>query len=161
MARREEAVRLYDERFARMWEFYLAASEMSFRKQNLMNFQIQLTKRQGVVPMTRDYIAREEARLRGVEQRQAAAAAIGGRMNRGDSSSAGCKRRRNAQNPMPDGQAARAKRQARWRSQGTARNSGRETSSMASISADSQSGLLGSRSPRPELLLTPSLFPVA
>jgi cyclopropane-fatty-acyl-phospholipid synthase len=32
MARREEAVRLYDERFARMWEFYLAASEMSFRK---------------------------------------------------------------------------------------------------------------------------------
>jgi cyclopropane-fatty-acyl-phospholipid synthase len=67
MARRDEAVRLYDERFARMWEFYLAASEMSFRKQNLMNFQIQLTRRQGVVPMTRDYLAREEARLRGVE----------------------------------------------------------------------------------------------
>jgi len=68
MARREEAVRLYDERFARMWEFYLAGSEMSFRKQNLMNFQIQLTKRQGIVPMTRDYITREEARLRGIEQ---------------------------------------------------------------------------------------------
>jgi cyclopropane-fatty-acyl-phospholipid synthase len=68
MARREEAVRLYDERFARMWEFYLAASEMSFRKQNMMNFQLQLTKRQGVVPVTRDYIAREEARLRGIEQ---------------------------------------------------------------------------------------------
>ena len=68
MARREEAVRLYDERFARMWEFYLASSEMSFRKQNLMNFQIQLTKRQGVVPMTRDYIGREEAKLRGVER---------------------------------------------------------------------------------------------
>jgi cyclopropane-fatty-acyl-phospholipid synthase len=68
MARREEAVRLYDERFARMWEFYLAGSEMSFRKQKLMNFQIQLTKRQGVVPMTRDYITREEARLRGIEQ---------------------------------------------------------------------------------------------
>ncbi|MCA1452317.1 class I SAM-dependent methyltransferase [Bradyrhizobium sp. BRP22] len=69
MARREEAVRLYDERFARMWEFYLAASEMSFRKQNMMNFQLQLTKRQGVVPITRDYIGQEEARLRGVEQR--------------------------------------------------------------------------------------------
>jgi len=68
MARREEAVQLYDERFARMWEFYLACSEMSFRKQNLMNFQIQLTKRQGVLPMTRDYIAREEAKLRGVER---------------------------------------------------------------------------------------------
>ncbi len=68
MARREEAVQLYDERFARMWEFYLASSEMSFRKQNLMNFQIQLTKRQGVVPMTRDYIAREETKLRGIER---------------------------------------------------------------------------------------------
>ncbi len=70
MARREEAVQLYDERFARMWEFYLACSEMSFRKQNMMNFQIQLTKRQGVVPMTRDYIGREETKLRGIERGQ-------------------------------------------------------------------------------------------
>ena len=68
MARREEAVQLYDERFARMWEFYLACSEMSFRKQGLMNFQIQLAKRQGVVPLTRDYITREEAKLRGIER---------------------------------------------------------------------------------------------
>ena len=37
------------------------------RSVNLMNFQIQLTKRQGIVPITRDYIAREEARLRGLE----------------------------------------------------------------------------------------------
>jgi cyclopropane-fatty-acyl-phospholipid synthase len=67
MARREEAVQLYDERFARMWEFYLACSEMAFRKQNLMNLQIQLTKRQGVVPITRDYVTREEGRLRRCE----------------------------------------------------------------------------------------------
>ena len=67
VARWEEAVQLYDDRFARMWEFYLACSEMAFRKQNLMNFQIQLTKRQGVVPMTRDYLAQEEARLRRAE----------------------------------------------------------------------------------------------
>ncbi|MDE5441797.1 methyltransferase domain-containing protein [Bradyrhizobium sp. CSA207] len=67
MARREEAVQLYDERFALMWEFYLAASEMTFRKQGMMNFQIQLTRRQGVIPMTRDYITREEARLRAIE----------------------------------------------------------------------------------------------
>jgi cyclopropane-fatty-acyl-phospholipid synthase len=40
---------------------------MSFRKQNLMNFQIQLTKRQGVVPMTRDYIYDSEAKLRARE----------------------------------------------------------------------------------------------
>ena len=67
-ARREEAVQLYDERFARMWEFYLAASEMGFRKQNMMNFQIQLARRQGVVPMTRDYVTQEEARLRESER---------------------------------------------------------------------------------------------
>jgi cyclopropane-fatty-acyl-phospholipid synthase len=68
MARREEAVQLYDERFARMWEFYLASSEMSFRKQNLMNFQIQIAKRQDIVPMTRDYIVSEEGRLRDIER---------------------------------------------------------------------------------------------
>lgn len=67
LARREEAAKLYDERFVRMWEFYLASSEMSFRKQSMMVFQIQLSKRQGVVPITRDYIAREEQRLREVE----------------------------------------------------------------------------------------------
>jgi cyclopropane-fatty-acyl-phospholipid synthase len=53
-----------------MWEFYLAASEMAFREQALMVFQIQLTRRQGVVPMTRDYIAHETARLRGLERGQ-------------------------------------------------------------------------------------------
>jgi cyclopropane-fatty-acyl-phospholipid synthase len=69
LAHREEAERIYDRRFVRMWEFYLAASEMAFREQNLMNFQIQLTKRQGVTPMTRDYIMREEQRLRGLENK--------------------------------------------------------------------------------------------
>jgi cyclopropane-fatty-acyl-phospholipid synthase len=67
LARREEAERLYDARFCRMWEFYLAASEMSFRFGNMMVFQLQLAKRQGIVPVTRDYIAREEQRLRAVE----------------------------------------------------------------------------------------------
>jgi cyclopropane-fatty-acyl-phospholipid synthase len=51
-------------------EFYLAASEMSFREQNLMVFQIQLTKRQDVVPVTRDYIMREEQRLRAAETKR-------------------------------------------------------------------------------------------
>ena len=67
LAHREEVERLYDARFVRMWEFYLASSEMAFRHQNLMNFQIQITKRQGIVPMTRGYIADEEARLRARE----------------------------------------------------------------------------------------------
>ncbi len=63
----DEVGRIYDQRFVRMWEFYLAASEMAFREQALMVFQIQLTKRQGIVPMTRDYIARETERLRVLE----------------------------------------------------------------------------------------------
>ena len=67
LAHRDEVTRLYDPRFVRMWEFYLASSEMAFREQAMMVMQIQLTKRQGVVPMTRDYIAREEARLRASE----------------------------------------------------------------------------------------------
>jgi cyclopropane-fatty-acyl-phospholipid synthase len=67
MAHREEAERLYDHRFVRMWEFYLASSEMAFREQALMVFQLQLAKRQDVVPITRDYIAREEVRLRARE----------------------------------------------------------------------------------------------
>jgi cyclopropane-fatty-acyl-phospholipid synthase len=67
LVHREEVERLYDPRFLRMWEFYLAASEMSFRHSGLMVFQLQLAKREGVVPITRDYIAREETRLRALE----------------------------------------------------------------------------------------------
>jgi cyclopropane-fatty-acyl-phospholipid synthase len=67
LAHRETVEKLYDGRFVRMWEFYLAASEMAFAKQNMMVMQLQLTKRQGTVPITRDYIAAEEARLRGLE----------------------------------------------------------------------------------------------
>jgi cyclopropane-fatty-acyl-phospholipid synthase len=70
LAHREEVERLYDQRFVRMWEFYLAASEVAFREQAMMVMQIQLTKRQDVVPVTRDYIAREEARLRALERGQ-------------------------------------------------------------------------------------------
>jgi cyclopropane-fatty-acyl-phospholipid synthase len=69
LARREEAERLYDKRFCRMWEFYLASSEMAFREEGMMVFQIQITKRQGVVPITRDYIARDEERFRAAEKR--------------------------------------------------------------------------------------------
>ena len=60
LAHRENVEQLYDARFARMWEFYLAASEMAFREQAMMVFQLQLTKRQGVVPMTRDYIGYDQ-----------------------------------------------------------------------------------------------------
>jgi cyclopropane-fatty-acyl-phospholipid synthase len=69
LARREEMAALYDERFCRMWEFYLAASEMAFRHQGMVVFQIQLAKRQGAVPLTRDYIGQAEERLRSAERR--------------------------------------------------------------------------------------------
>jgi len=67
LAHREEAERLYDERFVRMWEFYLASSEMAFRESDMVVFQIQMAKRKGAVPQTRDYIGQEEARLRAIE----------------------------------------------------------------------------------------------
>ncbi len=70
LAHCEEVERIYDQRFVRMWEFYLAASEMAFREQNMMVMQIQLAKRQGVVPITREYITREEQRLRVAEGKQ-------------------------------------------------------------------------------------------
>jgi cyclopropane-fatty-acyl-phospholipid synthase len=70
MARRGEALALYDARFCRMWEFYLSMSEAAFRYQDIAIFQVQLARRQEAVPLTRDYIAEREAALR---QREAAA----------------------------------------------------------------------------------------
>jgi len=64
MERREEAKALYDERFCRMWEAYLAMSEASFRWEDTVVFQIQMTKRNNTLPITRDYIAEREKQLR-------------------------------------------------------------------------------------------------
>ena len=60
LAKRDLAVRLYDERFCRMWEFYLAGCEASFRHQGQMVAQIQIAKSIDAVPLTRDYIAEWE-----------------------------------------------------------------------------------------------------
>ncbi|MBI0025755.1 class I SAM-dependent methyltransferase [Bartonella sp. M0187] len=67
LAHWDEAKALYDERFCRMWEFYLAASESAFRWQGMMVFQIQLAHKQDAVPLTRDYIGEEEARLKKID----------------------------------------------------------------------------------------------
>jgi len=64
LARRDEAVALFDERFVLMWEFYLAAAETAFRYQGLVIHQIQLAKRQEAVPLTRSYIQEAETSLR-------------------------------------------------------------------------------------------------
>ena len=55
-ANREKARQIHDERFCRMWEFYLAASETIFRWQDYVVFQIQLAHQKNAVPITRDYI---------------------------------------------------------------------------------------------------------
>lgn len=67
LARKAEAVSLYDERFFRMWEFYLAGSEMAFTHENFFIFQMQITKSQFVVPDNRNYIAEAEAKLKAAE----------------------------------------------------------------------------------------------
>jgi len=72
MANRKRAVEIYDERFARMWEFYLAGSEASFRWQDMMNFQIQITKKNDTLPMTRSYMAENETALAAADSAPAA-----------------------------------------------------------------------------------------
>jgi cyclopropane-fatty-acyl-phospholipid synthase len=55
-AHRDEVRALYDERFCRMWEFYLAGAEAGFREGSLVVFQLQMARDRSVVPRTRDYI---------------------------------------------------------------------------------------------------------
>lgn len=55
-ANRDTIASLYDERFCRMFEFYLAGSELAFRRQNHMIFQLQIARDQMAVPLTRDYV---------------------------------------------------------------------------------------------------------
>ena len=53
----------YDDRFCRMWEFYLAGCEVAFRYMNQMVFQMQIARRQDAVPITRDYMLEVERSL--------------------------------------------------------------------------------------------------
>jgi cyclopropane-fatty-acyl-phospholipid synthase len=62
-ANRDMIASLYDERFCRMFEFYLSSCELSFRYGRLAIFQIQLAHQQTAVPLTRDYIAESERGL--------------------------------------------------------------------------------------------------
>ncbi len=70
VARREEAVRLYDERFFRMWEFYLAASETAFLYDKHFVFQLQLSPSLDAVPVSRGYIEERERQLIEFEKRR-------------------------------------------------------------------------------------------
>jgi len=73
LANREEIKKLagYDDRFCRMWEFYLAGCEVAFRHMNQMVFQMQITRRQDAAPLTRDYMVEAE-RTEGATQSIAA-----------------------------------------------------------------------------------------
>ena len=68
MAHQEEITALYDERFFRMWQFYLAGAESAFRHGGMVNWQLQYVKRRDAIPMTRDYMYEEAERLRGLEE---------------------------------------------------------------------------------------------
>jgi cyclopropane-fatty-acyl-phospholipid synthase len=57
---RDTIASLYDERFCRMFEFYLSSCELGFRYGSLTVFQIQLSHQQAAVPLTRDYITDSE-----------------------------------------------------------------------------------------------------
>ncbi|HEY0648265.1 cyclopropane-fatty-acyl-phospholipid synthase family protein, partial [Phenylobacterium sp.] len=59
-AARADIAQLYDERFCRMFEFYLGIAEQSFRARRQFIFQVQLAKRVDVLPITRDYIGETE-----------------------------------------------------------------------------------------------------
>ncbi|HET9068502.1 MAG TPA: cyclopropane-fatty-acyl-phospholipid synthase family protein, partial [Amaricoccus sp.] len=63
LANRAAVLELYDERFIRMWEFYLAGSESSFRHDAIHVSHLQLVHDQARVPLTRAYIPEEMARL--------------------------------------------------------------------------------------------------
>ncbi|MDR3437200.1 cyclopropane-fatty-acyl-phospholipid synthase family protein [Telmatospirillum sp.] len=60
---RAKVAAIYDERFCRMWELYLAGSESAFRRQGLMTWQMQFSRQPFVVPATRDYMVTGETEL--------------------------------------------------------------------------------------------------
>ena len=57
-ANRDTIAALYDERFCRMFEFYLSSCELGFRYGSMAVFQIQLAHQQTAVPLTRDYMTK-------------------------------------------------------------------------------------------------------
>jgi cyclopropane-fatty-acyl-phospholipid synthase len=63
-----EITALYDARLFRMWQFYLAGAEQSFRHGGMVNFHIQTVKQRSAVPITRDYISAEAARLSALDE---------------------------------------------------------------------------------------------
>lgn len=65
---RDEIVDMYDETFYRMWLYYLAGAEQSFRHGDMVNWQLIYVKDRSAIPMTREWIMEESARLRAADE---------------------------------------------------------------------------------------------
>jgi cyclopropane-fatty-acyl-phospholipid synthase len=79
MEHKDEIVALFDERFFRMWTFYLSGAAAAFESGGLCNYQIQYARSRRALPLTRDYIeARERALLGQNEQEQLEKVLVGG-----------------------------------------------------------------------------------
>ena len=89
LSKRDEMAKLYDERFCRMWEFFLAASEAAFRFDRTLVFQVQMAKHENTVPITRDYIAKAR---RGIAQDRKEPAAARARRTAGLKPDRQCRR---------------------------------------------------------------------
>jgi cyclopropane-fatty-acyl-phospholipid synthase len=63
-ANRDKIVALHDERFFRMWEFYLSGGVVAFESGSMCNFQAQYIRDRNALPITRDYMAEAEAKYR-------------------------------------------------------------------------------------------------
>ena len=63
-AHEAEIVEMYDARFYRMWEFYLAGSLTGFTNSQMVNFQVQYVRDRYALPITRDYMSEAEAKLK-------------------------------------------------------------------------------------------------
>ena len=63
MAHRDEIVAMHDERFFRMWTFYLAGATAAFESGSMCNYQIQYARSRHALPLTRDYVAEAERAL--------------------------------------------------------------------------------------------------
>ena len=63
VAAKEQIVALYDERFYRMWTWYLAGAACAFENGSLCNYQLQYSRSRTALPIVRDYMTADEARL--------------------------------------------------------------------------------------------------
>ncbi len=93
MANVDRVREIYDDRFCRMWRWYLVASELTFRHYGQVVFQFQIARRQEAVPLTRDYLYREDmAALAGPAPK-------GGKGAKGSGSTGGKSRRKTPARP--------------------------------------------------------------